>query len=70
MPLRGTVQNMDLTTSGDWTYPSTEDSAERGFTAVDPLTSDPVTYRTLGRAEGLGDDGAGDIADEGRGHRG
>jgi hypothetical protein len=54
----------------DRTYPATEDSAERGFAKERKSTADPVTYDDLGQAEELGQDDVGDIADEGRGHRG
>ena len=49
--------------------PTTEDSAERGF--VDDLNraEDPATYSDLGESDEL-DPESGDIADEGRGHRG
>ena len=52
------------------TPPATEDSAERGY--VDKLddAGDPVTYEDLGDSDELDPDQAGDIADEGRGHRG
>jgi hypothetical protein len=48
--------------------PQTEDSAERGYVPAVPGTTEPVSYRDLGRSEA--DDDVGDIADEGRGHRG
>jgi len=70
MPLGDTVRDFDLTTLGDRAYSQTEDSAERGFARLHQGSQDPVTYKNLGRAEGLDDDAAGDIADEGRGHRG
>jgi hypothetical protein len=47
----------------------TEDSAERGFVKHQESAHDPETYRNLGRSEEL-DGETGDIADEGRGHRG
>jgi hypothetical protein len=50
--------------------PQTEDSAERGLVDTEPKTSEPVTYRDMGESEELGEDDIGDIADEGRGHRG
>jgi len=46
----------------------TEDSAERGLVKKKD-EADPETYATLGQAC-CQDDEAGDIADEGRGHRG
>lgn len=49
---------------------STEDSAERGFVDQDDDRPDPPTYRDLGRSEVFEWDDEGDIADEGRGHRG
>ena len=49
------------------TMPATEDSAERGLVKK-RNTADPETYATLGQS--CCDDEAGDIADEGRGHRG
>lgn len=52
------------------TPPQTEDSEERGFVSRDPAQNDPATYHDLGRAEELGQDDVGDIADEGSGHRG
>ena len=52
------------------TPPQTEDAAERGFVRRDPRTGGPESYRYLGRAEELDEEGTGDIADEGRGHRG
>jgi hypothetical protein len=59
---------------GSWefddTLPQTEDSAERGDAPTDLGTHDPVTYRNLGRSESLDVDNVGDLADEGRGHRG
>ena len=48
----------------------TEDSAERGLVDHRKDAHDPETYRDLGKAEELGQDDAGDIADEGPGHRG
>ena len=52
------------------TPPQTEDSAERGFVKQREDAHDPETYRDLGQAEELGQQDAGDIADEGTGHRG
>jgi hypothetical protein len=49
------------------TLPVTEDSAERGL-ADERGGADPDTYEDLGEAEACDD--IGDIADEGRGHRG
>ena len=54
----------------DDTLPQTEDSAERGDSPTDPRTHDPVTYRNLGHSDSLDADDVGDLADEGRGHRG
>jgi hypothetical protein len=48
----------------------TEDSAERGLAATDMRSHDPVTYRDLGRSHSPDVDDVGDLADEGRGHRG
>lgn len=48
---------------------STEDSAERGLVKERDHRADPSTYRDLGKSELLDQD-EGDIADEGRGHRG
>ena len=64
MPITGLTDDMESTP------PQTEDSAERGFVDQQPDAHDPVTYRDLGKSEELGDDSAGDIADEGSGHRG
>jgi hypothetical protein len=50
--------------------PQTEDSAERGLTDDQEATPDPETYPHMGEAEELGQEDEGDIADEGRGHRG
>ena len=50
------------------TMPRTEDSAERGY-AKERDDADPETYDDLGQSDEL-DDEAGDIADEGGGHRG
>ena len=50
------------------TMPVTEDSAERGLVKKGD-GADPETYATLGQSCCV-DDEAGDIADEGRGHRG
>lgn len=52
------------------TLPRTEDSAERGLVERQEDVNDPVTYADLGQAEELGQQDAGDIADEGAGHRG
>ena len=52
------------------TPPQTEDSAERGFVPHRKDTHEPVTYPDLGHAEELDQQDAGDIADEGSGHRG
>jgi hypothetical protein len=52
----------------DRTMPRTEDSAERGLTN-ERNGADPNTYEELGQSEEMDDD-AGDIADEGSGHRG
>ena len=52
------------------TLPRTEDSAERGLVEHQEDVHDPVTYAELGQAEELGEEDAGDIADEGAGHRG
>ena len=49
---------------------STEDSAERGYVGEQEETRDPETYADLGRSAVLDFDDEGDIADEGRGHRG
>jgi hypothetical protein len=49
---------------------STEDSAERGFVREREDRSDPETYVDLGQSDMLDFDADGDIADEGRGHRG
>ena len=49
---------------------STEDSAERGYSSTDPGTHDPESYRDLGRSDSPDSDDIGDLADEGRGHRG
>ena len=65
MPLR---DNNDMRTP-----PQTEDAAERGWVDRDEQTGNPETYDDLGQSHGgaLDDDGdAGDIADEGPGHRG
>jgi hypothetical protein len=48
---------------------STEDSSERGLVR-ESGNADPDTYIDLGQGEGIDPDDAGDIADEGRGHRG
>lgn len=50
--------------------PQTIDSAERGDVPHQKDVHDPVTYRDLGKGEELGQQDAGDIADEGSGHRG
>ena len=65
----GSFRDLDFSTSADSTYPSTEDSAERGFSPLNRRRHDPDTYENLGRGEEL-DQPEGDIADEGRGHRG
>ena len=44
--------------------PQTESSIERGLRGAEPVDEE------LGRSEGLDPDNVGDIADEGRGHRG
>jgi hypothetical protein len=44
--------------------PQTESSIERGYRLRGPVDD------ALGRSEGLDPDNVGDIADEGRGHRG
>ena len=49
---------------------ATEDSAERGLVRESPQTPDPATYSDLGRSESVDPDETGDVADEGRGHRG
>jgi hypothetical protein len=69
-PFPGSVRDLDLATSSDSTYSATEDSAERGFSRLNRHQHDPATYADLGHAEELGHDEVGDIADEGRGHRG
>ena len=60
--------------SGPWEFddnlPQTEDSAERGYSTTDLRTHDPVSYRDLGRSDSPDSDDVGDLADEGRGHRG
>ena len=48
--------------------PQTEDSSERGFVPTAPGAADPSSYKELGKSDN--DDDSGDIADEGRGHRG
>jgi hypothetical protein len=52
--------------------PRTEDSHERGYVEDLNEADDPVTYDDLGKKEELveDDEQAGDIADEGAGHRG
>jgi hypothetical protein len=67
MAIGGNFSDLEI---GDSTYSATEDSAERGFTGLNRKKPDPDTYETLGRAAELGHDETGDIADEGRGHRG
>ena len=47
---------------------STEDSAERGWVNQRNDEPEPSTYRNLGESDEL--ESEGDIADEGRGHRG
>ncbi len=64
------LRDLDFTTSEDRTYPATEDSAERGFAPLDKTQHDPTTYKDLGHGDELGEEPVGDIADEGRGHRG
>ena len=49
---------------------ATEDSRERGLVKGSRDKADPASYADLGASEELDPDGAGDIADEGRGHRG
>jgi len=49
---------------------STEDSRERGLVNGSTDDPDPATYADLGESAGLDPDRGGDIADEGRGHRG
>jgi hypothetical protein len=49
---------------------ATEDSAERGYVDEREDSSDPESYADLGRSDLLDFDDEGDIADEGRGHRG
>ena len=49
---------------------STEDSHERGLVDDVNGAGDPETYDDLGESQELDPDQAGDIADEGRGHRG
>ena len=44
--------------------PQTESSIERGFRVAGPVDDE------LGRSESLDPDNVGDVADEGRGHRG
>ena len=48
----------------------TDDSAERGWADQADRSPDPESYRDLGNSEALDSDEAGDIADEGSGHRG
>ena len=52
--------------------PRTEDSHERGYVEDLNDANDPTTYDDLGQKAELDedDDQAGDIADEGAGHRG
>lgn len=66
----GRSRDLDFSTPADDTYSATEDSAERGFTDLNRSSHDPTTYENLGRGEELGEEAVGDIADEGRGHRG
>jgi hypothetical protein len=56
----------------DTRRPKTEDSHERGYVEELNEAGDPATYDDLGKKEELDDDNdqAGDIADEGAGHRG
>jgi hypothetical protein len=49
--------------------PQTEDSAERGLADQAEGAPDPESYEDLGESDEL-DQEDGDIADEGRGHRG
>jgi hypothetical protein len=49
---------------------STEDSAERGYVRERQDIDDPETYADLGRSDTIDFEDEGDIADEGRGHRG
>ena len=51
---------------------STEDSAERGIVKDREHRADPPSYTDLGKSELFDSDAEdiGDIADEGRGHRG
>jgi len=52
------------------TPPQTEDSAERGWADQGDDSPDPESYVDLGKSQVLDGDDAGDIADEGSGHRG
>jgi hypothetical protein len=52
------------------TAPQTEDSAESGYVKREPNSANPESYRDLGVSDMPGEDGIGDIADEGPGHRG
>ncbi len=63
-------RDLDHATEADDTYSATEDSAERGFSPLNRAAHDPTTYANLGRGEELASEPVGDIADEGRGHRG
>jgi hypothetical protein len=68
--MNGLSQDLDYFADDDQTYSATEDSAERGYSRLSRASGDPLTYANLGRGEGLDSEGVGDIADEGRGHRG
>ena len=61
---------LDTDTGGSRTPPQTEDSAESGFVKRDQGTNNPESYRDLGRSDAVDAENAGDIADEGPGHRG
>jgi hypothetical protein len=67
-PMKFPIDN-DFDDDMEQTPSQTEDSAERGFVKHQESAHDPETYRNLGRSEELDGD-TGDIADEGRGHRG
>ena len=49
---------------------STEDSAERGYVRERKDSADPESYDSFGKSDLLDFEWEGDIADEGRGHRG
>lgn len=49
---------------------STEDSSERGFAPERDNAPEPASYQDFGQSDRLDFDDEGDIADEGRGHRG